>query len=111
MRAAAARPCTAHDARVTRGALALRSAETIFPLEGAGGLARLRNIDYKSCELGLKVKPMKAGDALLFYNIHPNSTFDKARGRGAAQWRGADDHALTRRPCGARSMRCTAAAP
>ncbi len=53
--------------------------ETVFPLEGPGGLARLRNIDYKSCAQGLKVKPMKAGDALLFYSIHPNSTFDKAR--------------------------------
>ncbi len=51
--------------------------QTVFPLEGPGGLARLRNIDYKSCELGLKVKPHKAGDALLFYSIHPNATFDK----------------------------------
>jgi hypothetical protein len=56
--------------------------ETVFPLEGGDGLSRLRNIDYKSCALGLKVKPMRTGDALLFYSIHPNSTFDKARAPG-----------------------------
>ena len=50
--------------------------ETHFPLEGPKGLSRLRNIDYKSCDHGLHVKP-RAGDALLFYNIHPNATFDK----------------------------------
>lgn len=50
--------------------------ETHFPLEGPKGLERLRRIDYKSCADGLHVKP-RAGDALLFYNIHPNATFDK----------------------------------
>lgn len=30
--------------------------------------------DYKEC-IGLKVKP-RQGDALLFYSIHPNGTFD-----------------------------------
>ena len=63
-------------------------AQTVFPLEGPGGLARLRNIDYKSCAQGLKVKPHKAGDALLFYSIHPNSTFDKARLRCHMRRRG-----------------------
>ena len=55
--------------------------ETVFPLEGPGGLERLRNIDYRSCALGLKVKPMRTGDALLFYSIHPNATFDKVSPR------------------------------
>ena len=63
-------------------------AQTVFPLEGPGGLARLRNIDYKSCAQGLKVKPHKAGDALLFYSIHPNTTFDKARLRCRMRHRG-----------------------
>ncbi len=55
--------------------------ETVFPLEGPKGLGRLRGIDYKSCAQGLKVKPMKTGDALMFYSIHPNASFDKV-------WRG-----------------------
>lgn len=58
--------------------------ETVFPLEGPGGLARLRNIDYRSCDMGLKVKPMRVGDALFFYSMHPNATFDKARRRRPA---------------------------
>ena len=57
--------------------------ETVFPLEGPGGLERLRNIDYRSCAQGLKVKPMRTGDALLFYSIHPNTTFDKVRADAA----------------------------
>ena len=31
--------------------------ETHFPLEGPGGLERLKNIDYASCEGGLRVRP------------------------------------------------------
>ena len=31
--------------------------ETHFPLEGPGGLGRLKNINYKSCDHGLHVKP------------------------------------------------------
>ena len=50
--------------------------ETHFPLEGPNGLERLKNIDYKSCDGGLRVRP-RAGDALLFWNVHPNRTFDK----------------------------------
>ena len=50
--------------------------ETHFPLEGPGGLHRLIGIDYKSCDGGLHVQP-RAGDALLFWNVHPNATFDK----------------------------------
>ena len=42
--------------------------ETHFPLEGPNGVDRLRNIDYKSCDHGLKVHP-RAGDALLFWNV------------------------------------------
>jgi hypothetical protein len=29
--------------------------ETVFPLEGAQGLERLRGIDYKRCDMGFKV--------------------------------------------------------
>ncbi|KAK9812646.1 hypothetical protein WJX72_001216 [[Myrmecia] bisecta] len=50
--------------------------ETIFPLEGKHGLDRLQNINYKSCSEGLKYKP-RAGDALLFWSLHPNGTFDR----------------------------------
>ena len=50
--------------------------ETHFPLEGRNGLERLKNIDYKSCDGGLLVRP-RAGDALLFWNVFPNATFDK----------------------------------
>lgn len=51
--------------------------ETVFPLEGQNGLNRLRGIDFTSCEAGLKVKPRK-GDALLFWSVHPNNTFDRS---------------------------------
>jgi len=51
--------------------------ETVFPLEGPNGLKRLVGIDYRSCAQGLKVKPLKAGDALLFYSVSPEGTFDK----------------------------------
>mmetsp|Transcript_17652 Transcript_17652/g.38511 ORF Transcript_17652/g.38511 Transcript_17652/m.38511 type:complete len:303 (+) Transcript_17652:209-1117(+) len=49
--------------------------ETIFPFEGQDGMKHLATIDYTSCDVGFKVKP-RAGDGLLFYSIHPNSTFD-----------------------------------
>ena len=48
--------------------------ETIFPLNDEH---LTRSVDYKSCDVGLKVKPGR-GDALLFHNVHPNGTFDKA---------------------------------
>lgn len=51
--------------------------ETVFLLEGKNGLDRLRNIDYKACNTGLKVKPMQAGDALLFWSVTPSGAFDK----------------------------------
>lgn len=50
--------------------------ETIFPLEGKDGLQRLNHIDYRKCDMGLKYQP-RAGDAVLFYSMHPNGTFDK----------------------------------
>jgi prolyl 4-hydroxylase len=37
--------------------------------------------DYKGC-IGLKVKP-RQGDALLFYSMLPNGTFDKAALHGS----------------------------
>ena len=88
--------------------LCVSSGETVFPLEGPGGLARLQGIDYKSCAQGLKVKPMRTGDALLFYSIHPNTTFDKVRRCASC----VAVHALSyARGASARSTRCTAAAP
>ena len=36
----------------------------------------IQTINYDSCDIGLKVKPSK-GDALMFWNLHPNRTFDK----------------------------------
>lgn len=50
--------------------------ETVFPLEGEHGLDRLPTINYRSCDQGLKYKP-RSGDALLFWSIHPNGSFDK----------------------------------
>lgn len=49
--------------------------ETLFPLEGAENLERLRSLDYKSCNLGLKVRPQK-GDGLLLLNTNPDATID-----------------------------------
>lgn len=52
--------------------------ETVLPLEGKEGLSRLKakSFSYKDCTIGLAYKP-KAGDALLFYSIFPNGTFDR----------------------------------
>lgn len=50
--------------------------ETVFPLEGPNGMEVLKHIDYRSCKDGYKYKPRK-GDALMFYSVHPNGTFDK----------------------------------
>jgi prolyl 4-hydroxylase len=53
--------------------------ETMFPFENYENM----NIgyDYKGC-IGLKVKP-RQGDALLFYSMLPNGTFDKAALHGS----------------------------
>lgn len=53
--------------------------ETMFPYEGYQNM----NIgyDYKQC-IGLKVKP-RQGDALLFYSVFPNGTFDKTSLHGS----------------------------
>ncbi|CAL5227680.1 g10688 [Coccomyxa viridis] len=52
--------------------------DTIFPLEGRYGQERLKGtgFNYKSCEGGYRYKPRR-GDALMFYSMHPNGTFDK----------------------------------
>ncbi|GMH40574.1 hypothetical protein BSKO_08478 [Bryopsis sp. KO-2023] len=52
--------------------------ETVLPLEGVNGVYRVleKDFSYKDCEHGLRYKPRK-GDALLFYSIAPNGTFDR----------------------------------
>ena len=35
----------------------MEGGETIFPLESAGGLARLETINYRNCDRGFKVCP------------------------------------------------------
>ena len=47
-------------------------------MEGPDGPERLRQpggFDYKSCDMGLAVKPKK-GDGLLFFSTYPNRTVD-----------------------------------
>ena len=50
--------------------------ETSFLFEGVNGTKRIATVDYKRCNTGIKYKP-RAGDALLFWSIHPDSTLDK----------------------------------
>lgn len=51
--------------------------ETIFPLEGRYGTELLKStFNYKACDTGFKYKP-RMGDALMFFSMHPNGTFDK----------------------------------
>lgn len=70
--------------------------ETVFPLEGADGLSRLQGIDYRSCDKGLRVKPIRAGDAVIFYNMHPNATFDKAALHGGCPVKQGTKWVMTR---------------
>eukprot|EP00250_Pteridium_aquilinum_P015256 c22478_g1_i2 orf=577-1461(+) len=53
--------------------------ETMFPFEGYQNMNI--NYDYQKC-IGLKVKP-RQGDALLFYSMFPNGTFDKTSLHGS----------------------------
>ncbi|KAH6557550.1 hypothetical protein KP509_1Z107200 [Ceratopteris richardii] len=53
--------------------------ETMFPFEGYKNMDI--GYDYKEC-IGLKVKP-RQGDALLFYSMFHNGTFDKASLHGS----------------------------
>ena len=51
--------------------------ETCFPLAEAEGEELSRGVtDYRACS-GLKVPPTRPGDAVLFYNLHPNGTADR----------------------------------
>lgn len=50
--------------------------ETSFLFEGVNGTERIKTVDYKKCNTGIKYKP-RAGDALLFWSIHPDMTMDK----------------------------------
>jgi len=53
--------------------------ETMFPFENYQNMDI--GYDYKAC-IGLKVKP-RQGDALLFYSMLPNGTFDKTALHGS----------------------------
>ncbi|BBN11699.1 prolyl 4-hydroxylase [Marchantia polymorpha subsp. ruderalis] len=53
--------------------------ETMFPFENYQNMNM--GYDYKQC-IGLRVKP-KQGDALLFYSMFPNGTFDAAALHGS----------------------------
>ena len=44
--------------------------ETVFPLEGKGGLSRLENIDYTKCDQGIKVLFPSAVIPLQFHSRH-----------------------------------------
>lgn len=50
--------------------------ETSFLFEGVNGTERIKTVDYKKCNTGIKYKP-RAGDAVLFWSIHPDMTRDK----------------------------------
>lgn len=50
--------------------------ETSFLFEGVNGTERIKTVDYKKCNTGIKYRP-RAGDALLFWSIHPDMTTDK----------------------------------
>ena len=69
--------------------------ETVFPLEGPNGLNRLRGIDYAKCDIGLKVKPRK-GDALLFWSVYPNMTFDRASLHGGCAVKSGEKYVATK---------------
>ena len=57
--------------------------ETCFPLAEADGEELERGVtDYRACS-GLRVPPTRPGDALLFYNLHPNGTKDRRSMHGA----------------------------
>lgn len=50
--------------------------ETVFLLEGKNGTARERGINYKSCSMGVKIKP-RMGDVLLFWSANPDGSLDR----------------------------------
>jgi len=50
--------------------------ETSFLFEGVGGTERIKTVDYKACDTGIKYRP-RAGDALLFWSMHPDGSKDK----------------------------------
>lgn len=59
--------------------------ETCFPLAEAEGEELARGVvDFRACS-GLRVPPTRPGDALLFYNLHPNGTRDKRSMHGAEE--------------------------
>lgn len=52
--------------------------------------ARGKRFVCRRCNLGLTVKPRK-GDALLFYSLHVNGTFDKHALHGGCPVTGKND--------------------
>jgi len=70
--------------------------ETVFQLEGRDGLKRLRTIDYKACDTGIKIKPRK-GDALLFWSMDPDGkTLDKHALHGGCPVVSGTKHVMTK---------------
>lgn len=60
--------------------------QTCFPLAEAEGEELERGVtDYRSCSGALKVPPTRPGDALLFYNLLPNSTVDRRSMHGGCE--------------------------
>jgi prolyl 4-hydroxylase len=56
--------------------------ETIFPAEGRSGFSKMANLDYNKCDQGYRYKPRK-GDALLFWSLNPDGSFDDRSLHGA----------------------------
>ena len=60
--------------------------ETCFPLAEAEGEELAAGVrDYRACSGRLRVPPTRPGDAVLFYNLHPNSTTDRRSMHGGCE--------------------------
>ncbi|KAL4447546.1 hypothetical protein ABPG75_004765 [Micractinium tetrahymenae] len=84
--------------------------ETTFPLEGEDGLERLQGIDYRSCDLGIKVKP-RQGDAVLFFSAFVNGTLEQRSLHGACDRRQQRRRPALPAACAAKNSGGTAAKP
>ena len=69
--------------------------ETVFPLEGRDGLDRLSHIDYRKCDMGLKVPPccdMQISAACEHPVSHAMTELSKAVDSASAQVRDGLGH-------------------